>query len=177
MNQIFSSTHMVSAVPPGEKSHMFLRVPGIVGTTFGIAMVVTATFAFADVTSPEEVVVDNLRIENSLSGSPGNAAEGRKTFADRKLGNCLACHVNSDLSDQLFHGDVGPSLDGVGQRWEPEQLRTIVVNAKNVFTDRTIMPGFYTPDVGENVRKDLIGKTILTPQQVEDVVAYLSTLK
>ena len=156
---------------------MFLRVPGIVGASFGIAMVVTATLASADVTSPEEVVVDNLRIENSLSGAPGDAAEGRKTFADRSLGNCLACHVNSDLSDQLFHGDVGPSLNGVAERWKPEQLRTIIVNAKEVFTDRTIMPGFYSLDVGENVRKDLIGKTILTAQQVEDVVAYLTTLK
>ncbi len=167
---------MVSAVP-GERSNMFLRVPGIVGKTFGIVMVVTSSLAFADVTSPDEVVVDNLRIENSLSGSPGDAAEGRKTFADRGLGNCLACHANSDLSDQLFHGDVGPSLNGVAERWKPEQLRTIVVNAKEVFTDRTIMPGFYSLEVGENVRKDLIGKTILTAQQVEDVVAYLNTLK
>ena len=167
---------MVSAVP-GERSHMFLRVPGIVGTTIGLAMVVTASLAFADVIPPDEVVVDNLRIETSLSGAAGDPVEGRKTFADRKLGNCLACHVNSDLSDQLFHGDVGPSLDGVGQRWKPEQLRTIVVNAKNVFTDRTIMPAFYSLDVGENVREDLIGKTILTAQQVEDVVAYLTTLK
>ena len=156
---------------------MSLRVPGIVGATFGIAMVVTASLAFADVTSPDEVVVDNLRIETSLSGAAGDAAEGRKTFADRKLGNCLACHVNSDLSEQLFHGDVGPSLDGVGQRWKAEQLRTIVVNAKNVFTDRTIMPAFYSLDVGEDVREDLVGKTILTAQQVEDVVAYLTTLK
>lgn len=156
---------------------MFLRVPGIVGTTFGIVMVVTATLAFADVTKPEDVVVDNLRIETSISGSPGDPAEGRKTFADRSLGNCLACHANTDLSDQLFHGDVGPSLDGVAGRWKAEQLRTIVVNAKTVFTDRTIMPGFYSLDVGENVREDLIGKTILTAQQVEDVVAYLTTLK
>ncbi len=156
---------------------MSLRVPGIVGATCGVAMVVTASLALADVTPPDEVVVDNLRIENSLSGSPGNAEDGRKTFADRKLGNCLACHVNSDLSEQLFHGDVGPSLDGVAQRWKPEQLRTIVVNAKKVFTDRTIMPGFYSLDVGEHVREDLVGKTILTAQQVEDVVAYLTTLK
>ncbi len=167
---------MVSAVP-GERSNMFLRVPGVVGKTLGIVMVVTASMAFADMTSPDDVMVDNLRIENSLSGSPGDAVEGRKTFADRKLGNCLACHANSDLSGQLFHGDVGPSLNGVAGRWKPEQLRTIVVNAKEVFTDRTIMPGFYSLDVGENVREDLIGKTILTAQQVEDVVAYLTTLK
>ncbi|ASJ72836.1 sulfur oxidation c-type cytochrome SoxX [Granulosicoccus antarcticus] len=156
---------------------MFLRVPGMVGTTMGIAMIITTTLALADVTLPDEVVVENLRIEKSLSGSPGDAAQGRKTFADRSLGNCLACHLNSDLSDELFHGNVGPSLDGVATRWKPEQLRTIVVNAKKVFTERTIMPGFYSLDVGEDVREDLIGKTILTAQQVEDVVAYLNTLE
>ena len=58
-----------------------------------------------------------------------------------------------------------------------EIVRTIVVNAKAVFTKETVMPGFYSLEVGEDVRKDLVGKTILTAQQVEDVVAYLTTLK
>lgn len=147
-----------------------------------IALCAALTFAaagaaFADVIAPADVKVENLQISSSLSGAAGNPAEGRKVFADRKLGNCLACHANSEMSEQLFHGEVGPSLDGVAQRWKPEQLRTIVVNAKEVFTDLTVMPGFYSLDVGENVREDLIGKTILTAQQVEDVVAYLATLK
>jgi len=89
----------------------------------------------------------------------------------------LACHANSDLNDQLFHGEIGPVLDGVASRWSEGQLRTILVNAKAVFTKDTVMPGFYSLDVGEDVREDLIGKTILTAQQVEDLVAYLSTLK
>lgn len=113
----------------------------------------------------------------SLTGKPGDPAAGAEIFASRKQGNCLACHANSDLSDQLFHGDVGPSLDGVASRWSTEQLRTIVVNSKTLFSSATVMPGFYTHDVGEDVREDLIGKTILTAEQVEDVVAYLASLK
>ncbi|MBX2836827.1 MAG: sulfur oxidation c-type cytochrome SoxX [Gammaproteobacteria bacterium] len=136
-----------------------------------------ASVAVADVVAPGDVKVENLAISQSLSGVAGDPAEGRNVFANRKLGNCLACHANSDMADQLFHGEVGPSLDGVASRWSPEQLRTIVANAKAVFTDATVMPGFYSLDVGENVREDLIGKTILTAQQVEDVVAYLATLK
>ena len=89
----------------------------------------------------------------------------------------LACHQVSAQSKELFHGDVGPSLDGAGSRWKPEELRAIVTDSKQVFGPETVMPGFYSLNVGMDVRKDLVGKTILTAQQVEDVVAYLETLK
>ncbi len=152
-----------------------MKIPATVSSVLlGLAGLTTA---LADITAPGDITIENLGIAASVSGEAGNAAEGRKVFANRKLGNCLACHANNDMADQLFHGEVGPSLDGVAGRWEQAQLRTIVVNAKAVFTDNTVMPGFYSLDVGKNVRKDLVGKTILTAQQVEDVVAYLSTLK
>jgi len=141
-----------------------------------LATATISIMALADVVAPADVQVSQLSISESLTGKPGDVAEGRKVFADRKLGNCLACHANSDLSEQLFHGEVGPALDGVAARWKPEQLRTIVVNSKLVFTDRTVMPAFYSLDVGVRVREDLQGMTILTAQQVEDVVAYLATL-
>ena len=83
----------------------------------------------------------------------------------------------SALKKELFHGNVGPSLDGVADRWKPAELRAIVTDSKQVFGPETVMPGFYSLNVGVNVRKDLVGKTILTAQQVEDVVAYLETLK
>ena len=81
------------------------------------------------------------------------------------------------MSNQLFHGEVGPSLDGAASRWTPDQLRAIMVNSKAVFGPETVMPGFYSLEVGKHVRKDLIGKTILTADQVEAIVAYVSTLK
>lgn len=143
----------------------------------GCAIVGLMTVARADVLAPADVVIKNLAIESSLTGEPGDPVNGRNVFIDRGLGNCLACHINSEIPEQLFHGDVGPALDGVAIRWKPEQLRTIVVNSKAVFTDASVMPGFYSLDVGEGVREDLVGKTILTAQQVEDVVAYLTTLK
>jgi len=138
-----------------------------------------ATFAFAagNVVPPEQVTIENLSVAESVSGAEGDAEAGKLVFANRKLGNCLACHANKDLDSELFHGEVGPVLDGVGSRWTVEQLRAIVVNSKAVFTDRSIMPAFYSLEVGEDVREDLIGKTILTAQEVEDVVAYLTTLK
>jgi len=142
-----------------------------------VAILSAAGQAFADTVSPDDVKIENLAIATPLTGKPGDASAGKETFANRKQGNCLACHANSDMADQLFHGEVGPSLDGAGSRWSEEQLRTIVVDAKAVFSEQTVMPGFYSLEVGQNVRKDLIGKTILTAQQVEDIVAYLATLK
>ena len=147
-------------------------------TWLAAAVAITATAVVANAeTAPGDVEVEDGVISASLTGQAGDPAEGRKTFADRKLGNCLACHAVSDQSEQLFHGDVGPELNGVADRWSPEELRAIVVNSKAVFSEDTIMPGFYSLNVGKDVRKDLVGKTILSAQQVEDVVAYLATLK
>ncbi len=143
----------------------------------GLTATLAMTFAMANTIAPNDVTIENLGIAESLTGVAGDPAEGRKIFMSKKLGNCLACHANKDMADQQFHGEIGPSLDGVASRWKAEQLRTIVVNAKAVFTDLTVMPGFYSLDVGANIREDLIGKTILSAQQVEDVVAYLATLK
>lgn len=133
--------------------------------------------ALADAIAPDAVSIADMEIAQSLTGSAGDPVAGREAFADRKLGNCLACHVNADLADQLFHGEVGPPLDGVADRWTPEQLRAIIVNSKEVFGEQTIMPGFYTLDVGKDVAEKFAGQTILTGEQVEDIVAYLTTLK
>lgn len=141
------------------------------------ALCAAVTSACAAELAPGEVKIMDGQASQSLTGMPGNPADGRKFFADRKLGNCLACHANSDMKEQLFHGEVGPPLDGVAERWSTEQLRAIVVNSKAVFGPQTVMPGFYSLEVGKNVRKDLVGKTILTAEQVESIVAYLATLK
>lgn len=133
--------------------------------------------AVAEDVLPGDVKFEDIAVATSLTGSPGDADEGAKTFANRGLGNCLACHSVAALPKEQFHGNVAPPLDGVAARWSQEQLRAIVVDAKQVFGEETIMPGFYSLNVGIDVRKDLVGKTILTAQQVEDVVAFLTTLK
>lgn len=145
-----------------------------------IAAFVFAGFAglvSAETISPDAVSFTDDTIPQSLTGNPGDAANGRKVFADRKLGNCLACHANSDQSEQLFHGEVGPPLDGVADRWSEAELRAILVNSKVPFGDGTIMPSFYRSNNGARTMEKFQGKTILSAEQVEDVVAYLLTLK
>ena len=111
-----------------------------------------------------------------MTGVPGDATKGKDWFVGRKLGNCLACHVNSDADSESFHGEVGPPLDGVGDRWSEAELRGIVANSKMMF-DGTIMPAFYKDSGYTRPLDKFEGKTILQAQQVEDIVAYLLTLK
>jgi len=132
--------------------------------------------AFAADVMPANVVFNDGAISAALTAQAGDPAAGRKVFMNRKLGNCLACHANEDMSDQSFHGEVGPALDGVADRWEAAELRGIVVNSKMMF-EGTIMPAFYKDGGFERNLKKFQGKSILNAQQVEDVVAYLLTLK
>ena len=132
--------------------------------------------AFAVDVMPANVVFNDGAISAALTAQAGDPAAGRKVFMNRKLGNCLACHANEDMSDQSFHGEVGPALDGVADRWEAAELRGIVVNSKMMF-EGTIMPAFYKDGGFERNLKKFQGKSILNAQQVEDVVAYLLTLK
>jgi sulfur-oxidizing protein SoxX len=120
---------------------------------------------------------DSSQVMASISGKAGDAGAGRKLFSNRKLGNCLACHINSDMKEHSFHGEVGPSLDGVAERYKAAELRAIVIDSKKALNEDTIMPGFYSLNLGVRVAGKFKDKTVLNAQQVEDVVAYLQTLK
>ena len=132
--------------------------------------------ALAGPISPTDVAFQDGEVTKSLTGKAGDAKKGREVFMARKLGNCLACHANSEMKEQPWHGEVGPSLDGVAERYEEAALRGLIVNAKETF-DGTIMPSFYRLENGALPLKKFKGKTILSAEQVEDVVAYLKTLK
>lgn len=137
---------------------------------------VLAGAAVAGPVAPDSVAFEDGAVATSLTGAAGDPEKGREWFAGRRLGNCLACHENTDLSELSFHGEVGPPLDGVADRWSEAELRGIVVNPKMMF-EGTIMPSFYRTENGYRTREQFLGKTILTAEQVEDVVAYLLTLK
>ena len=112
---------------------------------------------------------------SSTRAAPGDAARGREVAFNTKQGNCLACH-KMPIPEQQFHGDVGPDISEVGSALSEGELRLRIVNAK-VLNPDTIMPAFYRNDSFQRVMKKFQGKTILSAQQVEDVVAYLLTLK
>lgn len=135
----------------------------------------------ADV-APGDLAFENGALPSPLTDTPGDPVRGRAVLADRGLGNCIACHMNSEMQDVPWHGEVGPPLDGVADRWSEAELRGIVANAKMTF-EGTIMPAFYKVDGFIRPGDGYTGKPateitpILTAQQIEDIVAYLMTLK
>jgi sulfur-oxidizing protein SoxX len=133
--------------------------------------------SIANPVTPDKVKIVEGEIKSPLTSKAGDPKKGRKWFANRKFGNCLACHANKDMTAEQFHGEIGPSMDEVALRYSPSQLRAILVDARSVFGKQTIMPAFYTVDTGKRIAKKFKGKTILSGQQVEDIIAYLQTLK
>ena len=147
-----------------------------------LTIIMAATVAFSSALYAETISPGNIKfgengvVELALTGVAGDATSGRKLFMNRKKGNCLACHVNSEMAEQTFHGEVGPELDGVANRWGAAELRGILVNSKNMF-EGTIMPAFYKDSGYNRILKKFDGKTILSAQEVEDLLAYVMTLR
>jgi sulfur-oxidizing protein SoxX len=149
---------------------IFYSIVGVVA--LGVTAAQSASVMVRDAgLVPYEIV----SIPKSLTGVAGDAANGRKIAISRKKGNCLACHV-MPIPEQQFHGETAPSLYGVGNRLNEGELRLQLVNSK-VTNDSTMMPSFYRTFGYERPLKKFVGKPILTAQEVEDVVAYLKTLK
>ena len=118
----------------------------------------------------------NAAIEAPLCALKGDADRGRAIVADTHRGNCLACHA-MPIPDEPFHGTVGPPLNGVGGRYTAGQLRARVVDEQGI-NPVTIMPGYYRdPARLHRVAPALAGRTVLSAQEIEDVLAYLVTLK
>ena len=121
-----------------------------------------------------QYTIVNSTIPASLTGKTGDPVKGRKLVINRKKGNCLACHV-MPIPEQQFHGDIGPDLSSVASHLTEAELRMRVVDPKILNPD-TIMPSFLK-EPKTRVMKKFKGKTILKAQEVEDVIAYLMTLK
>lgn len=113
---------------------------------------------------PIKLDVVNDALPKSLTGAPGNPDAGKKVFLTRTLGNCLACHQVTSLKSEEFHGEFGPSLDGVAGRYSEAQLRLIVADPKRIFTD-TVMPAFFKSDGLSRVRPEFVGKSICRPRR------------
>jgi sulfur-oxidizing protein SoxX len=120
--------------------------------------------------------VDEFAINQPLGGLQGDPARGKKVVIDKNRGNCLTCHA-MPIPEEPFHGTIGPSLAGIASRLNEGQLRLRIVDEKQI-NPMTIMPGYYRDPKNFNlVLDEYSGKTFLTAQEVEDVVAYLMTLK
>ena len=119
--------------------------------------------------------IEKDAVPEPLTQEPGNPARGREIVRDMTHVTCLICHV-MPIPEEPDHGGIGPSLAGVGSARSPGQLRLRLINPK-AFNDRSIMPAYYQVDGLNRVGAEFRGRPIYTAQQIEDVVAYLSSLK
>ncbi len=113
-------------------------------------------------------------IPASLTGAKGDAARGRTIVANRQVGLCLLCH-SGPFSEERFQGDLAPDLRNSARLTEG-QIRQRIVDPTKV-NPQSIMPAYYKSEGLTRVAPAYRGKTVLTPEQIEDVVAYLITLK
>jgi len=106
---------------------------------------------------------------------PGDIARGRAIVANRQVGLCLLCH-SGPIPEEQFQGNLAPDLSGTGDRWTAAQHRLRIADSSKL-NPSTIMPSYYKTDGLTRVTPAQKGKPILTAQQIEDVVAYLQTLR
>ena len=132
----------------------------------------------AGAAAAQEVVayaVQGDRIEAPLARLHGDAARGRAIVASRSVGLCLLCHP-APIAEERFQGNLAPSLEGAGRRWSAAQLRLRVADAR-ALNPQSLMPSLHRVEGLQRVAPAFAGKPVLSAQQVEDVVAFLQTLK
>ena len=110
-----------------------------------------------------------------LTGAKGDAARGRAIVANRQVGLCLLCH-SGPFPEERFQGDLAPDLRGAGSRFSEGELRLRLIDPARV-NPRTIMPSYHRTEGLARVAPAFRGKPLLTPEQIEDVVAYLASLR
>src|SRR5438132_783545 len=141
----------------------------------GLLLAVVAALPFGSIAEGlQSYAVAGDGIPDSLTGSPGDAARGRALVLDR-ASTCILCH-SGPFPETRFQGDLAPSLAGAGSRWSSSQLRLRLVDASR-FNPATIMPSYYRVDGLSRVGPAWRGKPVLSAEQIEDIVAYLATLR
>lgn len=139
-----------------------------------IAMAVLAVACVAAAHAVEPKIVGDA-IPEALTTTAGDPDRGREIVANRQIGLCLLCHTGPFPEDR-FQGNLAPDLAGAGTRWSEGQLRLRIVDAQRL-NPQTIMPAYYRSVGLQRVAPIARGRPLLNAQQVEDVVAFLMTLK
>jgi sulfur-oxidizing protein SoxX len=132
-------------------------------------------FAIAAASAASASASDDGRIDQALEGLQGDPARGRTLVADRSRGLCLLCH-SGPFPEERQQGNLAPDLSGAGSRLSQAQLRARIVDSRRI-NPQSIMPAYHRTQGLERVAPAFRGRPIFDAQQVEDVVAYLTTLR
>lgn len=138
------------------------------------ATVLLAALGPAEAEALRSYTVVGDAVPDSLTGTRGDAARGRTLILERST-TCILCH-GGPFPEQAFQGDLAPNLSGSGNRWSEGQLRLRLADASRL-NAATIMPSYYRVDGLARVGASWRGKPALSAEQIEDIVAYLVTLR
>ena len=141
----------------------------------GCAIALVPASAQQSLVEPRAFSVEGDAVRVPLTEEPGNVSRGRAIVVSRQTGLCLLCH-SGPFPEARAQGTLAPSLAGAGSRWSEGQLRLRVADARRI-DPATMMPSYYRIDGLTRVGTAWQGKPVLTGQQVEDVVAFLRTLR
>jgi sulfur-oxidizing protein SoxX len=128
----------------------------------------------ATAATAQPLIIDD-GIPAPLSAAPGDAQRGRAIVASRQRGLCLLCH-SGPFPEERFQGDLAPSLAGAGARLTVAQLRLRMVDSRKL-NPETIMPAYFSTEGLVQVGAAFQGRTLLSAEEIEDVIAYLATLR
>jgi L-cysteine S-thiosulfotransferase len=154
--------------PGGQRSRVLATVLGFAVAGMGSALVHAQA-------PPDTFSVVGDAVPASLTGASGDPARGRAIVTNRQVGLCLLCH-SGPFAEERFQGDLAPDLTEVGSRLSAGQLRLRIVDSGRV-NAATIMPAYYKVEGLTRVAPAFRGKPVLSAQQIEDVVAFLATLR
>ena len=138
-----------------------------VALAFSLLVILTLNAVHAQVIAGDSIF-------ESLSSEAGNPVRGRAIVASRQTGLCLLCH-SGPFPEERFQGNLAPELKMSVARLNAPQLRARIVNAAH-FNPQTIMPAYYETKHLNRVAPKFVGQTILSGQEIEDVIVFLLTL-
>jgi len=167
---------MMASKHGGRRIFMALRLIAVLaGAAAAVAESVSATLSGSEPGNLAKFRVIADGIPEAIGGATGNAERGRALILGRESANCVLCHAVPEPSVR-FSGNLGPPLGGVARTFSVAQLRLRVVDSMRV-NPTTIMPSYYRIDGFDQVAGAYRAKPILDAEQIEDIVAYLATLR
>ena len=140
----------------------------------GIALAISALLVLPT-SSQAQIIWDGDAIPSSLSGQPGDPIKGRTIVTSRQTGLCILCHAGP-FPEERFQGNLAPDLKLSVTNLSAAQLRARLVDPSKTNTN-TIMPAYFRIDHLQRVAPPFVGKTVLSAQEIEDVIAYLLIIK
>ena len=157
-------------------------VAGFAVAQVGVVAAFTAAGSGASLAHAQDAIgafaVVGHAIPAALTGAKAYVADparGRAIVMNRQVGLCLLCH-SGPFPEERFQGDLAPDLKGAGSRLSEGELRLRIVDSGRL-NPATIMPSYYKTEGLTRVATAYQGKPVLSAEQIEDVVAFLTTLR